>query len=80
MSYARWADDCDVYVYASDGGFTCNVTDGKYIHVKTRSEMIDYLHAIADLGKAVPKDVIDALSEELKELGEYNTFLKGARR
>ena len=68
MAYARFARDCDVYVYEdSRGGYTCERCPrvGESFHCATAAEMATHLvdeHRAK--GHRVPDEAIDALRAE----------------
>lgn len=73
MSYCRWSEDCEVYVYASAyGGFTI-AGEG---HCNTRLELIDELNRLKSIGKKVPQEVIYRLQDEINRgpLQEYGVI------
>ena len=62
MSYCRWSEDSDVYVYASVyGGF---IIEGEG-NFDTRLETITELERLKDAGKKVPQEAIDRLRDEI---------------
>lgn len=64
MSFARWSEDSDVYVFDDVRGGTtccaCNLADGDFNG--TRAQMIDHLREHVAAGHAVPADIFTALA------------------
>ena len=62
MSYCRFEDNCDVYVYFN-GEFlvceSCRIKNGKFYATKRRSRMISHLEDHVSAGNKVPKEIID---------------------
>jgi hypothetical protein len=65
MSYCRWNDECDVYVYEDcRGGWTTSVTSGEDYNDPTPGDCADTLEKLREEGKKVPQYAIDELREE----------------
>ena len=64
MSYCRWDEDSDVYVYLSDKGYICHIKGGHDIVCKFPEEMADELVELRNNGFAVPDFAIESLREE----------------
>lgn len=64
MSYARWAEDCNVYVYESaGGGVVCHGCGrGRDFHTDDTAQMVAHLEMHRDSGWLVPQDVIDSVA------------------
>lgn len=62
MSYCRWSEDCDVYVYETAEGYAVTCVD--HFHFDTPGECADKLVQLRDEGNKVPQDVIDELRQE----------------
>lgn len=71
MSYARFTNDSDVYVYADRDGFMCWVAgagdafDDRHFGEDELPELIKYLEDMKAAGYAVPDYCLESLREEL---------------
>lgn len=65
MSYCRWSEDCDVYVYASVYGGFIIAGEG---HFDNRLDTITELKRLRSLGKKVPQEVIERLQDEITDV------------
>lgn len=71
MSYCRFGEDSDVYVFENNNGYyeccACMFEEGynSYRTVKTK-DMINHMKKHEKMGHKVPKRVIQHLEEELK--------------
>jgi len=67
MSYCRFGEDSDVYVFEHvDGGWMCCGCwlDGRSTTTKTRGGMLAHLRKHRLAGHQVPKDAVSRLREE----------------
>jgi hypothetical protein len=80
MAYCRWGDG-DLYIYEdARGGLTCCGCklqeqppagfDGASFNCSTRSAMIAHIDEHRAAGHEVQKGVVDALREEIAQLGD----------
>lgn len=73
MSYCRFSNECDLYVYHSVGGIVIHTANvGKRyskdcFHSLSHAEAIDLLHTLKGLGYVFPDSVIESLEEERDE-------------
>lgn len=69
MSYCKFGEDSDVYVY--DGGtlICCGCKIREKFHTDFRSEMILHLQLHMEKGHKVPDQALDTLRKEIKGLG-----------
>ena len=70
MAYARFAFDCDVYVYQDTrGGYTCECTPTGQpaFRCATAREMAAHLREHRARGHQVPDDAIEELEGEIDE-------------
>lgn len=70
MSYARFSDDSDVYVYLGHTGYVCcgcEWGEGKGLSwwCNTEKEMLDHLERHRVHGDTVPQYAVDRLTEEM---------------
>jgi hypothetical protein len=63
MSYARFRDGCDVYVYLSNEAGTLRCV-GCAVDLRSTEEMVSHLRAHIAQGDAVPESVIPALEAD----------------
>lgn len=74
MSYCRWSEHSDVYVYATQHGWTTHVAntggphDGESFDDETADECADRLETLAAAGHRVPDGVVQALRAEAAEV------------
>lgn len=75
MSYCRFCDCSDVYVYHDVCGklCCCGCILDHSVFFDTRSEMIAHLQTHIEAGHEVPGSVIDALQDEIAEVGDALT-------
>lgn len=69
MSYCRWGEDSEVYVFESAyGGFSvnCGIGEGAGNHFDTRKETLEHLLLLRDNGIKVPQYCLDQLLLEIK--------------
>lgn len=87
MSYVRFSNNSDVFVFANGMHLECCscrlLTDGagRFIHSynsNSRSDMIEHLKTHIRLGQKVPRRAIQRLKNEIKEIGEYYIPFPGA--
>jgi hypothetical protein len=70
MSYCRWSDDSDVYLFMAGDGLHCcgcrltGLRFEEFINDSYR-EMIDHLDRHTSAGQRVPADAIHDLSQEV---------------
>lgn len=73
MSYCRFSEKSDVYVFDSVGGYLdccgCSMIESGY-HTPLRSEMIQHLQEHIKIGAKVPDHVISWLKEEMETIGD----------
>lgn len=70
MSYCRWSEDSQVYVYEScSGGWDIFTTDNDYYNELSPRACADRLESLREAGYVVPQYAIDALREEQSEPG-----------
>jgi len=74
MSYCRWSDDSDVYVYSNImGGYNIHIRlnhnliyNGPVdIQLTTKTETLDKLLKLKSQGLAIPQTAIDRLNREI---------------
>ena len=62
MSYARFGEDSNVYVYLIDDGWlTCSSRHDEDFYAESTAEMVEHLEAHKAAGDLVPDDVIPTL-------------------
>ncbi len=68
MSYCRFGDDSDVYMYPNTDGTidccACRLGGGRY----TIAEALDHLEEHQGVGHVVPQHAIDRLKREIEHL------------
>lgn len=68
MSYCRWSEESDVYVYEDcQGGWITHVTNGENFNDSIPGDCADTLEELRNQGHKVPQYAIDALREEEAE-------------
>lgn len=74
MSFVRWSDESDVYVFADvRGGWTTMLTGsagGDVYRDATRKPCRDRLLLLREMGYLVPQHPIDRLNREMMEEGQ----------
>lgn len=69
MSYCRWSDDSDVYVYEDcRGGWTTHVTNGEDFNDSTPGDCADRLEKLKAQGFKVPQWAIDGVLEGTEDI------------
>lgn len=75
MSYCRFGDDSDVYVYYACKGLCCCMcflnSDREDEHFHKRSEMINHLKQHKKRGHKVPPRAMKRLKEEIAEEQDF---------
>lgn len=68
MSYCRWGEDSDVYVYHSDGYVcsSCKMAEGKDIRLETPIQLLAHLVRHRKEGHLVPDAAIERLQRDVK--------------
>lgn len=70
MSYCRFSE-CDVYVFDhTDGGIEIMTHNQGFFNAKTRTEAIDKLIELKNVGLYVPPMVITVIQADRRVLGE----------
>ena len=67
MSYSRWSEDCDLYVYEADEGFVIHVSErggGKSYTLATAKLCADKCEELRAQGALVPDELIEDLLDE----------------
>ncbi len=66
MSYCRYGEDSDVYLFQSSAGYECMVSGGQTgFVVKTPTEALRKLLSLRNSGLKVPQGGIDRLEREI---------------
>lgn len=74
MSYCRFTDDSDVYMYPTHGVVECclcALNDGHTLVLQTTQQAIEHLREHAADGDKVPQRAFERLETEAKLLPEY---------
>ena len=83
MSYARWGEDSDVYMYHHVNGFIeccgCDLEGGYSVVLQTRTDAVKHLMKHKKEEHKVPRYTIKRLRGEIKTIGEHITSLAETR-
>jgi hypothetical protein len=74
MSYARWTEDSEVYVFQIEGGFECHFckqNNGDHMDFKTRSDLKEHLLDHRKQGDMVPEYALETIEQEMKRYDGY---------
>lgn len=65
MSYVRWSENSDVYIYDDvSGGITIHSTkEPSSYNVETRQEMYDILRNMQQRAHKIPQDIMDIFAD-----------------
>jgi hypothetical protein len=73
MSYCRWSDDSDVYVYDDIcGAIACRecILLGRSQYFESRADAVAHLRAHEDAGHKVPDGVIEEIESDAARFGD----------
>jgi len=75
MSYCRWSDESDVYLYAhvAGGWECCGCFLEEQTTMTTLQDVLDHLQAHRDAGHKVLESAFDRVRSEIEEYGADST-------
>ena len=67
MSYARFSNESDVYIYMEDdANWMCHIKGGFAVDFSYLGDLLDYLKKLVDQNFKVPQEAFNRIEYELK--------------